>query len=200
MRPGHQEKRGKFSAGNTWCNTLLDECHLTKRNCTTQASKLPENYLSLGHRLMLQVSTQVVCWRCNLCTAPWGRARHVHLASARLEHASVVSPHCTAIAALKQSCLFVQMAFFIATYKIPAALTINSDQTGVPLTFCTDYTRAPKGSKEVTASGYGDKADHSHTHHFSGRCYAASAGMLKALTHMCLALLDRTCLKGRHNS
>ena len=49
------------------------------------------------------------------------------------------------------------MAFLIATYKIPAALTINSDQTGVPLTPCTNYTRAPKGSKEVTASGYGDK-------------------------------------------
>lgn len=62
-----KENGGKFSAGKSCCNALLDECQLTKRKCTTQASKLPENYLSLGHRLMLQVSTQVVYWRCNLC-------------------------------------------------------------------------------------------------------------------------------------
>jgi hypothetical protein len=49
------ENGGKFKAGKSWCNTLLEECNLTRRKCTTQASKLPDNWRSLGHRLMLQV-------------------------------------------------------------------------------------------------------------------------------------------------
>lgn len=49
------ENGGKFKAGKSWCNTLLEECDLTRRKCTTQSSKLPENWRSLGHRLMLQV-------------------------------------------------------------------------------------------------------------------------------------------------
>jgi hypothetical protein len=54
---GHllHENGGKFKAGKTWCNTLLDECKLTRRKCTTQAQKLPEDWRALGHRLMLQV-------------------------------------------------------------------------------------------------------------------------------------------------
>jgi hypothetical protein len=51
----------------------------------------------------------------------------------------------------------MQMVFLIVTYSIPPALCINSDQTGVPLTPCSNFTRAPKGAKEVTATGYGDK-------------------------------------------
>ena len=54
---GHllQENGGKFRAGKSWCNTLLEECKLTRRKCTTQAQKVPENWRNLGHRLMLQV-------------------------------------------------------------------------------------------------------------------------------------------------
>jgi hypothetical protein len=54
-------------------------------------------------------------------------------------------------------CRLLQMTFLIVMYNIPAALCINSDQTGVPLTPCDNYTRAPAGAKEVTATGYGDK-------------------------------------------
>jgi hypothetical protein len=50
-----QENGGRFKAGKSWCNTLLEECHLKRRKCTTQAQKLPENWRALGHRLMLQV-------------------------------------------------------------------------------------------------------------------------------------------------
>jgi hypothetical protein len=53
---GHllHENGGKFKAGKTWCNTLLNECKLTRRKCTTQAQKLPEDCRAPGHRLMLQ--------------------------------------------------------------------------------------------------------------------------------------------------
>jgi hypothetical protein len=49
------------------------------------------------------------------------------------------------------------MAYLIKAYDVPPALTLNSDQTGVPLTPCSNYTRAKKGAKEVSATGYGDK-------------------------------------------
>jgi hypothetical protein len=51
----------------------------------------------------------------------------------------------------------MQIAYLADIHKIPAELLINSDQTGVPLTPASNYTRAPKGAKQVTAAGYGDK-------------------------------------------
>lgn len=50
-----KEEGGRFSAGRSWCNKLLESCDLTRRKCTTQAQKVPDNWRALGHRLMLQV-------------------------------------------------------------------------------------------------------------------------------------------------
>ena len=86
-----KENAGKLSAGKSWCNALLDECQLTKRECTTQASKLPENHLSLGHRLMLQVSTQDVYCRCNLRIQHRGGALDTH--NLRLHVSSMLQAH-----------------------------------------------------------------------------------------------------------
>jgi hypothetical protein len=51
----------------------------------------------------------------------------------------------------------VQVTFIVHTHKIPAALVINSDQTGLPVVPSPQYTRAPKGSKDVSVNGYGEK-------------------------------------------
>lgn len=53
--------------------------------------------------------------------------------------------------------LVLQACFLINTHQIPPEMFINSDQTGVPLTPSSNYTRAPKGAKDVTNTGYGDK-------------------------------------------
>jgi hypothetical protein len=46
---------GRFKAGKSWCNELLSDMNLPRRKCTTQASKLPEDWESKGRRLELQV-------------------------------------------------------------------------------------------------------------------------------------------------
>jgi hypothetical protein len=51
----------------------------------------------------------------------------------------------------------MQIAFLVDLYDIPAELVVNSDQTGIPLVPSSDYTRAPKGAKDVSTHGHGDK-------------------------------------------
>jgi hypothetical protein len=51
----------------------------------------------------------------------------------------------------------VQVTLVVHTNKIPAELVINSDQTGIPLIPSPQYTRAPKGAKDVSVNGYGEK-------------------------------------------
>ena len=46
---------GRFKASKTWCNELLAEMNLTRRKCTTQASKLPADVDDKKRRLDLQV-------------------------------------------------------------------------------------------------------------------------------------------------
>ena len=52
---------------------------------------------------------------------------------------------------------FMQIAFLADLYDIPAELVVNSDQTGMPLVPASDFTRAPKGAKDVSTNGQGDK-------------------------------------------
>jgi hypothetical protein len=59
-------------------------------------------------------------------------------------------------ACCSQAC-FVQVTFVVQTNNIPASLVINSDQTGIPLIPSPQYTRAPKGSLDVSVNGYGEK-------------------------------------------
>jgi hypothetical protein len=54
-------------------------------------------------------------------------------------------------------CIVVQGTFVINTNSFPAALVINSDQTGLPIVPSPQYTRAPKGAVNVSMNGYGDK-------------------------------------------
>lgn len=51
----------------------------------------------------------------------------------------------------------MQIAHLVDLYEIPAELVVNSDQTGIPLVPSSDYTRAPKGAKDVSTHGHGDK-------------------------------------------
>lgn len=46
---------GRFKAGKSWCNELLNDMELPRRKCTTQASKLPADWEIKGRRLELQV-------------------------------------------------------------------------------------------------------------------------------------------------
>ena len=49
------------------------------------------------------------------------------------------------------------MAFLVDMYEIPDALVVNSDQTGVPFVPAPNYTWAPKGAKDVSVNGFGEK-------------------------------------------
>ena len=51
------EHGGLVKAGSTWCLTLLKEMGLSRRKCTTQAAKLPEDWEETGRRLTAQVNT-----------------------------------------------------------------------------------------------------------------------------------------------
>jgi hypothetical protein len=53
--------------------------------------------------------------------------------------------------------IVLQVTFVIDTNSIPAALVINSDQTGLPIVPSPQYTRAPKGAVDVSVNGYGEK-------------------------------------------
>jgi hypothetical protein len=50
----------------------------------------------------------------------------------------------------------LQASFAIHTNILPS-LVINSDQTGLPTIPSPQYTRASKGSKDVSVNGYGEK-------------------------------------------
>ena len=51
----------------------------------------------------------------------------------------------------------MQLALLCDLWEIPPELVYNSDQTGVRLIPSSDYTRAAKGSIDVSVHGYGDK-------------------------------------------
>jgi hypothetical protein len=51
----------------------------------------------------------------------------------------------------------LQATFVIHTNNIPPSLVINSDQTGLPTIPSPQYSRAPRGAKDVSVNGYGEK-------------------------------------------
>lgn len=53
-----EDNGGVFKAGSTWCSELLHELGLTRRKCTTQASKLPEDWEKKGERLTMQACSR----------------------------------------------------------------------------------------------------------------------------------------------
>ena len=59
--------------------------------------------------------------------------------------------------------LSMQVAFLADAHNVTEYLIINSDQTGTPLTPSTKYNWVPKGSKECTGTGYGDKRQYAVT-------------------------------------
>lgn len=52
---------GRFKAAKSWCNVILSEMEMPRRKCTTQASKLPEDWEVQQERLNLQVIVCDVC-------------------------------------------------------------------------------------------------------------------------------------------
>jgi hypothetical protein len=134
------EGGGNFKAGRSWCNELLLEMGLTYRKCTTQSSKVPDDWEHKGTKLGLQA-----------------RPYHKWAAAKRVQECTCVFVCllCTRMLLTQQPT--VQITFLADLYKIPADLVLNSDQTGLPLTPSSDYNRAMKGAKEVSCAGWGDK-------------------------------------------
>ena len=49
------------------------------------------------------------------------------------------------------------MAFLVDMYEVPPELVVNSDQTGVAFVPAPQHNWAQKGTKDVSANGYGEK-------------------------------------------
>jgi hypothetical protein len=63
----------------------------------------------------------------------------------------------TSDANVRKGCHVLQLAFLVDKYDIPPELVLNSDQTGVPFVPAPQYQWAPKGSKDVSVNGFGEK-------------------------------------------
>ena len=59
--------------------------------------------------------------------------------------------------------LSMQVAFLADAHNVTENMMINSDQTDTPLTPSTNYNWVPKGSKECTETGNGDKRQYMAT-------------------------------------